>query len=316
MSTVSANTATVPARLLAALRCPTSSEEQHVYDPAAETITFPGAGTNYSAQHGIPSMVLGGPASQSWNAHRLDKVKMMNNNYYLRAKGDLPEKEASKSYARLLERRGLYLPGDTLLDLGCASGHFLRSFRRLLDENILYTGLDTDAQSLLWGKEVFGVDNRCNFVHGDCTAMPLKSNSFDTIVVNLFHFFPNVEVVLREAMRVARKWIIWRTPIGEINYIIKEIYTQSFKELGVLTPDRDDFEYSIYMLYTKQYIEELVEHLCGSVDFIERDTDFGDFDNTVYDDFKHVTATKTVAGMQVNGNLILDWHYIGIRCRV
>ena len=200
------------------------------------------------------------------------------------------------------------------LDIGSASGHFLRSFRRLLDENISYTGIDTDIQSLMWGREVFGVDDRCNFVHGDCTAMPFKDNAFDTIVVNLFHFFPNIEIALRESMRVAKKWVVWRTPIGQINYMIKMIYTQSYKELGVLTPERDDFDHSVYMLYTKQYIEELVEALGGSVKFIEQDTDFESFDNTAYDDFQHVTATKTVAGMQLNGNLVLDWHYIGVDC--
>ena len=306
---------TVPERLLATLRCLACGHHPLEYDREEAVLNCPQCKAHYPAQHGIPSLLNGGPASQAWNPWDLDKVQMLGNSFYQRAKGDLPEKESSKSYARFLDQYDFYSPGDTLLDIGCATGHFLRSFRRLLDPDILYTGIDTHFPFLQWGKEVYDLDHSCNFVHCDALAMPFFDQTYDLVIVNLFHFFPRLDEALREAMRVARKMVIWRTPLGEANYIIKVIHNQSFDELQVLSPERDDFDYTLYMLYSKEYVAGLVAHLGGKVTLIKRDTDFEDFDNTVLDEFRHVPATKTVNGMQINGNLVLDWHYVVIEVK-
>lgn len=305
---------TVPNRLLASLQCLECKHSPLEYDRENAVLSCSQCSAHYPAQDGIPSLLKAGPVKQNWNVWDLDKVQMLGDSYYKRAKGELPEKESSKSYARFLKRHGLYSPEDTLLDLGCATGHFLRSFRRLLDPNVLYTGIDTHFPYLQWGKEVYRIDRYCNFVHGDVLEMPFLDNSFDIIIVNLFHFFPRIDDPLREAMRVGRKTVVWRTPIGQVNYVVKIIYNNTFDEIKVITPEREDFDYSLYMLYSLEYIKGLVTYLGGKVILMERDTDFEDFDNTVLEEFKHVPATKTVHGMQINGSLALDWHYIVIDC--
>jgi len=299
-----------PDRLIAVLRCLECGGSLRCED--AETLKCENCDSRYPVKNGIPSIIAGGPEKQDWNPWDLDRVKMMGNSYYKRATGELPEKEASKSYARYLQRMEFYEPGDTVLDLGCATGHFLRSFRRLLDPQIQYTGIDSDPTFLQWGREAYGIDSLCNFVHGDVLQLPLADDAFDVVVVNLFHFFPRLDDALGEAMRAARKRVVWRTPVGQVNYIVKVIYNQSFDELRALTPDREDFDYSLYMLYSVEYIKGLVAHLGGKVVDVERDTDFEDFDNTALEEFKHIPSTKTVNGMQINGNLVLDWHYITI----
>lgn len=306
---------TIPERLLATLCCLECGYHPLEYDRAEAMLSCPQCRVRYPAQYGIPSLLEGGPEKQNWNPWRLDRLKMTGNSYYKRAKGELPEKESSKSYARFLGQQRFYSPGDTLLDIGCATGHFLRSFRRLLDPDILYTGIDIYFPFLQWGREVYGIDHYCNFVHCDALAMPFLDQSYDVVIVNLFHFFPRIDEALRETMRVAHKMVIWRTPIGQTNYIIKVILNRSFDELQVLTPEREYFDYTLYMLYAKEYIEGLVAHLGGKVALIERDTDFEDFDNTALEEFQGVPATKTVDGMQINGNLVLDWHYIVIDVR-
>jgi len=304
----------IPDRLLDNLRCLNHNHYPLKYDPDKEMLYCNKCEARYPVRFGIPSMLKGGPENQNWNPWSLDKVQMMGDSYYKRAKGELPEKESSKSYAHLLSRRKLYSHGDTILDIGCATGHFLRSFRRLLDPDILYTGIDTNLSYLQWGREVYDVNNKCNFVHCDALEMPFLDNSFDIIIVNLFHFFPRIDDALLESMRVARKMVVWRTPIGVVNYIIKVIYNQSFDEIQVISPEREDFDHSLYMLYSKEYLEGLVTHLGGKLKFIEKDTDFEDFDNTTLDAFKNIPSTKTVNGMQINGNLVLDWHYVAIDC--
>jgi ubiquinone/menaquinone biosynthesis C-methylase UbiE/uncharacterized protein YbaR (Trm112 family) len=267
----------------------------------------------YPINNNIPSMMIGGVDAQDWNPWSLDELKMTGDSYYKRAKGELPEKEASISFANLLAKKDLYEKNATYLDIGCATGHFLKSFRNKLDKKIQYTGIDISSEYLQWGGEIFGHSKYCNFVHCDSLNMPFIDKSFDYTIVNLFHFFPNLEDALKETIRVTNKMIIWRTPIGEITYMIKWVLNeQSFDKLGSLHIERKDIDHCIYMLYSKVYIESIVASLGGRVKFIERDIDFKDFDNTSIDSFKNIPSTKASNGVQMNGNLHLDWHYVGI----
>ena len=303
----------LPESLLKFLRCLECSEFSLKYEGQEGFLLCPNCGAHFPVQKGIPSMLTGGPEKQDWNPWDLDKVKMMGDSYYKRSKGELPEKESSKSYAKLLERREIIKPGDPILDIGCATGHFYRSFRRILSPDFFYTGIDSSSQYLQWGREAYGLSPKCNFVHCDALDMPFQNASYDLVIVNLFHFFPRIDNALREAMRVAKRMVIWRTPVGVVNYIVKVIYEQSFDKIGVLSPERNDFDHSLYMLYSKEYIEGLVPSLGGKIAFIEKDTDFGEFDNTALDEFKDIPASKVIDGKQINGNLILDWHYVGIK---
>lgn len=304
----------VPVTLYQKLECVDCRFNPLAWDASNEALICPSCKAKFPVKNGVPSLKEGGPEQQDWNPWTMDEVLMTGHSYFQRATGALPEKEASKSYANLMKAKGYHTPGGSLLDIGCATGHFLRSFRRILDPEIRYTGIDTEMAFLQWGREAYGLDETCSFVQGNALVMPFEANAFDNVVVNLFHFFPRADLALKEAMRVAKNRVIWRTPIGEANYIVKAIYTPSFEELGVLSPDREDLQYTLTMMYTKPYIEGLVKHLGGRIDLFERDEDFGEFDNTALADFKNCTATKTMNGMQVNGNLILDWQYVVIDC--
>ncbi len=315
LSDSAVNPVQIPLALYQKLECVDCRFNPLAWDHDNQALTCPSCRARYPVKKGIPSLKQGGPDQQDWNPWTMDEVLMTGHSYFQRATGALPEKEASKSYANLMKAHGYHSSGGSLLDIGCATGHFLRSFRSILDPEIQYTGIDTEMSFLQWGREAYELDETCSFVHGNALVMPFQDNAFDNVVVNLFHFFPRADLALKEAMRVAKNRVIWRTPIGEANYIIKTIYTPSFEELGALSPERDDLQYTLTMMYTKSYVEGLIKHLGGKIDLFERDTDFGEFDNTALADFKNCTATKTMNGMQVNGNLILDWQYIVIDCR-
>lgn len=271
-----------------------------------------GCGERFPVRRGVPSLLRCGPEGQDWNVWDLDEVKMIASSYYKRATGELPEKESSKSYARLLARRGLYEPGDAILDLGCASGHFYRSLRDRLDPDVRYVGTDINAQFLLWGCDAYGPPPGCAFVHCDALDMPFADKSFDLVLVNLFHFFPNVEEAMREALRVARKMVVWRTPVGVTNYMVKIVYDNDFETTGPLDCQGTGYNHNLCMLYSRPYIKGLARALDTEAAFIERDTDFQPFDNTALEEFGNIPSTRTVGDMQINGNLWLDWHYVGI----
>lgn len=269
---------------------------------------------HYSVHDNVPSLLTNGVENQEWNPWKLNKSKKTADSYYKRANGDLPEKESSKSLARLIKRKKLFSKTDNYLDIGCATGHYLVSLRKIINKRIKYTGIDISKEYLLWGNEIFGHSELSNFIHCDSLNLPFKKKSFDYTLVNLFHFFPKLDEPLKEALRVTKKMLIWRTPVGQISYMIKWVlYEQRHNKIGSLRIERDDLDHCIYMLYSEEYIKSIVKNLGAKVVFIERDKDFKDFDNTSLKEFKNIPSTRAINGMQMNGNLHLDWKYIGIK---
>jgi len=264
-------------------------------------------GKQFSTINDIPSILLCDPEALDWNPWSLDKVEMSGNTYYQRSIGLLPEKEASKSFAEFMKVNDFFHPNDSILDYGCATGHFYKSFKRILD-NPQYTGFDSHHKFLQYGGEAFGISDQCNFIRCDAYNIPVLPNSFDISVVNLWHFFPEIYRTIREGLRVTKNYIIWRTPISEKqNYTIKLMHNEH-TPLHLEEPT----EHDIYLILTKEYIKKVVSALNGKVEMIVRDTNFEPFDNTLLSDFENIPATKVVNGMQINGSLILDWHYVVI----
>ena len=112
----------------------------------------------YPIKNNIPSMMIGGMEAQNWNPWKLDELKMTGDSYYKRAKGELPEKEVSKSFANLLNKKGLYNKNSTYLDMGCAIGHFLKSCRDILGNDIQYTGIDISSEYLHLNWHYVGIE--------------------------------------------------------------------------------------------------------------------------------------------------------------
>lgn len=303
----------VPQRLLDSLRCLSCENPALTYDPKTTRLDCDRCGKQYDVPQGIPSMVAGGGVEdQDWNSWDSDEVDRTAGSYYKRATGELPEKESSKSLARLLDRRDLYDPGTTILDVGCAAGHYLKSLRRLLDPEIQYTGIDVGMEYLQWGRDAYGIDDGCTFVHGDALGMPFADNSYDIVFANLYHFFPRIDEALAEALRVADERVIWRTPIGKITYAAKLYHNDDFDDLGIIDMADSEDEHTLYMMYSENYLRGLIDDQGWELEFIENDDDFGEFDNNEHDEFSDVPATKVVDGMQINGNLVVDWQYLSI----
>jgi len=248
--------------------------------------------------------------TQEWNSWNNEVIKKMGESYKKRATGELPEKEASKSFVNLMIRKGLYQKRDSLLDIGGACGHFFRSFHDRLDQKIDYTVCDAIFNFLKAGKDIYAGKPNIDFIQCDALKLPFKENSFDTVIVNLFHFFPQLDVPLRQALRVAKKRVLWRTPIGEYNYIIKMINENDYKKVGIIFPE-GSYDHTLCMMYTKKYLQDLISDLGYDLDFIEKDEDYEDFDNNQFDEFQ-LPSSKAIAGCQIHGNLIMDWHYVNI----
>lgn len=246
---------------------------------------------------------------QEWNAHDSKDLLVMGKTYYKRSLGELPEKEASKSFARVILKNNLLKKNQSILDYGCATGHFYNSFKRLFPFEFEYYGIDAVESFLKLGEKAYSNNKKINFIHGDVLNIPIKKKTFDISVVNLFHFFPDIYRCLKESKRVTKKYIIWRTPIANLNYCVKIFHKNNksvSKPLSFNLDDKD--EYTINIFYSMIYLKRIFKKLNLKVVYFKKDNDFKSFDNTNIS--PKLGGTKTINNTQIDGIMVMNWHYI------
>lgn len=238
----------------------------------------------------------------------IKKTNMLNNNwkiwekspeygkalYYKSAIGEADEMESAKAMSKILAQ--LYSKGMKVLDVGCGAGHYLRSFRSRLDKDIDYTGLDATQHFIDLAKEAFK-DTR--FIKGNIFNLDIEDNSYDLVVSSnvILHLPPPPDKAIKELVRVSKKYVVIRTVFGERNYIIKEVR-------GDIDKEGEPSSFNFFNMYTEEYIRNVLKGL--KVEVVKDDM-WKPFDNRKEGG---ETATRIVNGMQVSGNLILDWRFI------
>jgi ubiquinone/menaquinone biosynthesis C-methylase UbiE len=182
-----------------------------------------------------------------------------------RSKGIFPEMEVAKAHMKILKK---YIKkDDAILDAGCLTGHFYRSFlRKFKNHNLKYTGIDPWALHINEAKKIWSKDKNVNFKKGWIQKLPFKNNSFDiSICSNVLTHIPSIEDPIKELLRVTRKIILIRTPIHKISYRIQMVFNSKwFKFTNVHPKDEFDkkgnpraFEY--FDVHSKDYFKSLVK---------------------------------------------------------
>ena len=78
-----------------------------------------------------------------------------------RSLGKIPEPEHAKATAKIISK--LYNKKFSLLDIGCQTGHFFRTFNRVFKKNIDYIGLDPYAIHTKQGEKIWKDNKNCFF---------------------------------------------------------------------------------------------------------------------------------------------------------
>jgi len=213
---------------------------------------------------------------------------------YKRAIGEFEEMESAKAICAIINK--IYKPGMTVLDVGCGAGHYLRSLMNRVDKDINYTGFDATPYYIELAQKAFP---NHTFKVGDIFDISFENNTFDLVICNnvLLHLPPDPAKAIQELVRVSKKNVIIRALFADRNYIVKEIHGDSFT----------DFNY--FNMYTEDYYRGTLENHPVNVT-IEKDNDFKEFHNEK--ETNNATATKVVNGIQISGNLMLDWRFIMI----
>ena len=242
-----------------------------------------------------------------------DEEKHYGELFYKRAVGESPEMQSSGAASRVI--KGFYTSHESLLDVGCGAGHYLKSLRKIVDENINYTGVDPTSYYIELAQKAYG--GSANFKVGSIFDIPFDDNSFDIVMCNnvVMHLPPeNIQKAFDELIRVARKKVVIRAMFGVRNYIVREILTDN--DLVPGSKDMiayDDFDltkskFRYFNSYTQDFYEQMIAKNNKVSIQVRPDRDWKQFDNIP--DAKIETATKTLADFQVSGNIILDWRFI------
>ncbi|MCL9805098.1 class I SAM-dependent methyltransferase [Flavobacterium amniphilum] len=227
-----------------------------------------------------------------------------------RAKGLKDEMEAAKQIASVVESKSESY--DSILDVGCGTGHFILSLEKKLNSQFKYLGIDITQQHIDDANEIFSANQNYKFEVGDIRDLKLDDKTFEvSICSNTIPHIPNIKKAINELIRVSKGDVFIRMLIGDEVLITKKALSDKFNELG----EPEDFMY--VNIYTKDFVKECI----GDVGEMFVYDDVYDAEKIMkhYNEHKEIAganiATRIVEGMQFKGCLMLPWKIVHIKIK-
>ena len=159
------------------------------------------------------------------------------------------------------------------------------------------------------------------FQIGDVYDLSFPANHFDVVMCNnvLYHL-PSIVQPISELLRVTRRIVVIRTLIGERSFYIKEVLS-NLRDPNSQVPPESEFDdhgepvsFSYLNIYSRAYFESVIRNIeSGATINIMEDTFFEPA--AIEEDWgirKFPNATRILAGNQVNGHVMLPFHFVVI----
>jgi SAM-dependent methyltransferase len=225
---------------------------------------------------------------------------------YERVVGKLPEMECAKQLASLV--KDVYQEPMTVLDVGCAGGHYYNSLKKI-DDNILYTGFDATKAYIEFAKNHFD-SSKVSFDRQDIFNIDDKYyNSFDIVYCcNVLLHLPNIIKPIENLLNLSKKYCFIRTLVSGHTHLSKYLYSDSFDVNG----EPDNFVHE--NTYSIDYIENLINsHGSYKIEYIEDEYDVKAINKEFLDyDSVQDAVTKSIDGMQIAGSKVFEWKWIKV----
>lgn len=237
--------------------------------------------------------------------------------YYNRAVGKFPEMEVSKAMAKIIKK--FIKKEESILDVGCASGHFYRSLKREIKNNFYYTGCDPYKIFLDYAKKAWKNDHNSSFVKGNIYNLPFKKNNFDLCFSsNVLLHLPEVSKPIKELLRVTKKTLILRTVVYDVSYKIQLVYNNKWWKNTKVKPV-DEFDkkgnarsFSYFNIHSKDYLKALIRKVSpkSKVKFIKDNFFLKSKINKSIKSEKRPLATRIIADEQFSGCLMQPHYFV------
>ena len=231
----------------------------------------------------------------------------------------LSSKEYIKSFNSFITKQIKLNKNSRILDIGCGSGHYLRSLKNTITKNFDYVGIDNYQIFLNKAKQAWEDHNDASFIKGSAYQIPAKDREFDVVLCsNLLLHLPSIIKPIEELTRVSSRLILIRTMIGERSFRIQEVYNKNWWPLSGIEP-KDEFkddgepeEFAHRNIYSREYFSSVIRRFSprAKIKYIEDDMYSGEGIEESAKTEGLVNATKMLAGKQVSGYIIVPWTYV------
>lgn len=246
-------------------------------------------------------------------------VSKRNKNYLSvsvkRSKGILPDMEVAKAYSKIINK--IKKKDISILDVGCLSGHFNKTFERYLKKKFTYTGIDPWKIHIDAAKKIWKNSFNTSFKLGWAQKIPFKNSNFDIVICsNVLTHIPEIKKPLKEMIRTAKKFLILRTPVHDKSYRIQMVLNSKWFKYTKIKPE-NEFDkngnpkvYEYYDVHSFDYLKATIKKISPKckIKFI-KDTYFSK-KNIQNKKEKKLNKTIIINGQQVSDLLILPHYFV------
>lgn len=228
-----------------------------------------------------------------------------------RLKNLIPEMEASKQLSKIIKK--IYKKEDTILDFGCAAGHFYNSLIKV-DKNINYTGFDATKNYITFAKKFFKKSKNVNFEQQSLFTMSKKYyNKFDIVFCsNVLHHLPSIDIPLRNLIRASKKYCIIRTLVSSNTHLARFYYDDTTNKKGELN------NFQLQNTYSYSLIKKKIKKIGNfKVSFKEDKYDGNKINKefTSKEKKKYPGLTRSVNGIQIAGSKVFEFKWIIVKIK-
>lgn len=226
---------------------------------------------------------------------------------YKRVTGELQEMESTRQLVELIS--AIYSPGMSVLDVGCAAGHYYNGLKRI-DSNLQYYGVDATVPYIAFAKEHFKDNKNTHFEVGDIFNLPdAYVSKFDIVYCcNVILHLPSFQVPITNLLKSSKKYCFIRTLVSEKTHLSKFLYSDEFDKNG----DPLDFVYQ--NTYSFNILEKFILSLGNyQIEFIDDKFD-AERINKEYKDYSAAqnAVTNVQNNVQIAGSKVFEWKWIKI----
>jgi len=244
-----------------------------------------------------------------------------------RADGSLPDMGSALRLVDILRRHVVTARAHDghveLLDVGCAAGHFFRTFIRNGIPLTKYWGVEIDPAMIavalrVWKNEI--LEGNAGFVNADIMDFT-PGQKFDFVIcMNAFMYFPSPKAALERMIAATRKRLLIRSYFTDSNYRIIRAQTKSnhnkseIEEIQAFDDEGNIRKFDLWNIYSFEYIEALVKTICPQARLEWLD------DNNMVEaiaaeerlNIHKRGATQIISGYEVSYPFILPWKYLSL----
>jgi len=242
-----------------------------------------------------------------------------------RAMGALPDMGCAIRVANLIKERVVSNDGRKrevdILDVGCAAGHFYRTFVHQGLEISNYTGLEIDPAMVNVANEVWSSDShagKVSFINEDIERFE-GGGKFDFVIcVNAFMYFSSARKALEKLLRMTESHLIIRGYFTDSNYRIIRAQTKQnhdkarLDESEVFDLQGNMLSFDFWNMYSYSYIESLVEELDPKAKFewVDDKNVIASIEEEGKLRVSKRGATELFGGHEISYPFFLPWKYL------